>query len=101
MPEAPGALASFFRSSSLSRKRRADEFRRPEVGDVQVVGGIVPRCRARWGPLGADHAEVTELLAFIEAGRCSAHTQGRRLSQGHGVLLFRAPMEMILAPHPR
>src|SRR6266581_3863299 len=89
----------------LDEKGESDEFRRPEVGDMQVVGGIgaahVERAR---GPLGADHAEVgEELLGFIEAGRlqppigevCDFH-EGHRRPPLSGLLT-----EMILAPHPR
>src|SRR5439155_12256450 len=89
----------------IDEKGEADEFRRPEVGDVQVVGGIgathVERVR---GPLRADHAEVDEeLLGFIEAGRLQPPIgkvgdfyEGHRRSPLSSLL-----MEMILAPHPR
>src|SRR6267378_4497066 len=68
----PGRLGELFQVVFvIDEKGEADEFRRPEVGDVQVVGGIgaahVERVRRA---LGADHAEIRqEFLGFIEARR--------------------------------
>src|SRR2546426_7051850 len=84
-----GRLSELFEVAlAVDVEGEPDEFRRPEVGDVQVVGGIgaahVERVR---GPLGADHAEVDEeLLGFIEAGRLDR--KSTRLNSSHLVISY-------------
>src|SRR5213594_1830261 len=101
----PGRLGEPFQVVFvIDEKGEADEFRRPEVGDVQVVGGIgathVERVR---GPLGADNAEVDEeLLGFIEAGRLQPPiSKVGDFHEGHWSPPLSGVLMQILAPHPR
>src|SRR6267143_171636 len=98
-----GRLGELFQIAFVvDEKGQADEFRRPEVGYVQVVGGIgaahVQRAR---GPLGADHAEAgEELLGFIEAGRLQPSIgEVGDFHERHRRSPLASVLMQILAPH--
>src|SRR2546425_10797336 len=90
----PGRLGELFQVVFvIDEKGEADEFRRHEVGDVQVEGGIgAAHVERVQGTPDADQVEVDEeLLGFIEAGRLQPPIgKVGDFHEGHGVLLFRA-----------